>query len=639
MIRRSLPIRESPLPGESLTSIVRRHVVGMGYETMTRLLSLLDEIELPPHLDYLGRGPPLDALAELLGHTSESLANMTVHVFAKSLALQQPKAPPATLCDSKTLLRYFDPVHPRVCPECLHTGTPYERLSWSFRPLPICLEHGVVLLNRCPGCDRYARSSRLDITTCRCGFRLTEAPTSTLGPIALSSVKLIEDCLHGKSFAALDLPPAAMLAWLERLQAAVARTSSWIQRTRETLELPDSLGNESVSWLAAGEMLEVGPTRFAEFLDTYQGIAKHRSTSTGINRAFGHLLRDAEQLENLGYPAPADVLRQYLLGRYTQGHLSSKTTLFRQARQRRQLHHREWIPQTTAAQQLGIRGPALTRLVQQQVLNGRVQPAGKRGRTVGLVSRTAIVELQQRLSMGFTVVQAAQRLGIDRHRVLELIHEGVITNVVRIAGRWRISAESLNNLLATVCRLPPLFDRTPEWISLQEATKKFGPSHLHLARLVRLLCAGQLSARRDPNEIGFRSVYLLTSDLLGCVEEAIAADMVKMGWTLNRLAKVLFVQQPLKDIVLRKWIAAGLLRGERRAKQWFIANEEVMRFRQTYCLAKEVRQILGITRSTLARWELARKIVPVYGRRTHPSAGASLFHRADVARLLDRRVA
>lgn len=45
---RSLPVRESPLPGESLTSFVRRHVVGMGYESMVRLLSLVDEVELPP---------------------------------------------------------------------------------------------------------------------------------------------------------------------------------------------------------------------------------------------------------------------------------------------------------------------------------------------------------------------------------------------------------------------------------------------------------------------------------------------------------------------------------------------------------------------------------------------------------------
>ena len=366
----SLPIRELPLPEESLTSFVRRHVEGMGYETIARLLTLVDEVELPPHLDHLGRGPPLVALSALLGHPSESLANMTVHVFAESVVLQPLGAPPATQFDSKTLLRFFDPVHPRVCPECLRSGIPYERLSWSFRALPICLEHGTTLLNRCPACNRQARPARLDLITCKCGFQLTESPGSSIGPMALSSASLIQRCFQGEPFATLDLSPAAALAWLERLHVAVARTPSWVEQTRETMQLPSSVGNESVAWLAAGELLDIGPMHFAEFLDVYQSIAKHCSTSTGVNRAFGHLLRDAAHLEKLGYPGPAEILRQYLLGRYSQGHLSGKTTLFRQPKNQQQLHTRDWIPQTAAAQQLGIRGPALTRLVRQQVLQG-----------------------------------------------------------------------------------------------------------------------------------------------------------------------------------------------------------------------------------------------------------------------------
>lgn len=633
---RSLPVRESLLRGESLTSFVRRHVMGMGYESMARLLSLLDEVELPLHLDQLGRGPPLAALSALLGRPSELLADLTVNRFAESLVLQPQGSTPAGQCDSKTLLRFFDPVHPRICPECLREGTPYERLLWSFRPLPICLEHGVALLDRCPACGLHARPSRLDLETCRCGFRLTETAAIVIGSGAFSSAALIQACLEGEPFAALDLSPAAALAWLDRLRSAVIRTPQWIERTRETLQLPASLGDESVAWLAAAEFLEVGPARLAEFLDIYQGIAKHRSTSTGVNRAFGHLLRDAERLESLGYSGPADAMRQYLLGRYTHGHLSGKTTLFREASRRRQLHAREWIPQTAAARQLGIRVPTVARLVRQQVLAGRVHPAGKHGRTVGLVSRLAVVDLQRRLSTGFTVAQAAERLGVDRHRVLELIHEEILAGVVRIARRWRIPAAAVEQLSATVAQLPPLREPTYDWLSLREATRRFGAGRLNLVQIVRLLRAGRLSARRDPNETGLRCVYLQLSDLRLCTKEAIAQHSITDGWTLNRLAKMLFPEQPLKDVVLRKWIRAGLLLGERQAKQWCIADEEVTRFRTTYCLAREACRILGISRSTLARWERSGRIAPAYGKRTHRAAGASLFRRADLSRLLDR---
>ncbi len=636
---RSLPVRESPLPGESLTSFVRRHVVGMGYESMVRLLSLVDEVELPPHLDHLGRGPPLVALSALLGRPSELLADLTVHRFAESLVLQPQGSKAAGQCDSKTLLRFFDPVHPRICPECLRTGTPFERLLWSFRPLPICLVHCVLLLDRCPACGRHARPTRLDFATCRCGFRLVDNTSTVIGSGALSSAGVIQACLQGEPFAALDLSPAAALAWLDRLRSAVGRTPQWIERTRETMQLPGSLGDDPAAWLAAAEFLEMGPARLAEFLDVYQGIAKHRSTSTGVNRAFGHLLRDAERLESLGYPGPADALRQYLLGRYTHGHLSGKTTLFRQASRRRQLHAREWIPQTAAARQLGICGPTVARLVRQQVLAGRVHPAGKQGRTVGLVSRAAVVDLQRRLSTGFTVGQTAQRLGVDRHRVMELIQEEVLTGVVRIARRWRIPAAAVDHLSATVAQLPPLREPTSEWLSLREATRRFGAGHLNLARIVRLLCTGRLSARRDPTATSLRGVYVQTSDLRECAETATAQHSITAGWTLNRLAKVLFPHQPLKDVVLRKWIGAGLLRGERRAKQWCIADEEVVRFRSTYCLAQEACRFLGISRSTLARWERDGRITPVYGKRTHRAAGASLFCRVDLSRLLDHTAA
>ncbi len=268
-----------------------------------------------------------------------------------------------------------------------------------------------------------------------------------------------------------------------------------------------------------------------------------------------------------------------------------------------------------------------------------MHPAGKQGRTVGLVSRAAVVDLQRRLSTGFTVAQAAERLGVDRHRVLELIQEGILADVVRIARRWRIPAAAVEHLSATVAQLPPLLERTSDCLSLREATRRFGAGHLNLACIVRLLCAGRLSARRDPNDTSLRGVYLQLSELRSCTEEAISRHLVTTGWTLTRLAKLLFPDQPLKDVVLRKWMGAGLLRGERQTKQWCIADDEVARFRTTYCLAQEACRILDISRSTLARWERGGRITPAYGKRTHRAAGASLFRRADLSRLLDRTTA
>jgi predicted site-specific integrase-resolvase len=61
-----------------------------------------------------------------------------------------------------------------------------------------------------------------------------------------------------------------------------------------------------------------------------------------------------------------------------------------------------------------------------------------------------------------------------------------------------------------------------------------------------------------------------------------------------------------------------------------VTDAEMQRFHATYCLADEACRILQVSRTTLARWEEQGLIQPVYGRRTHSRAGASVFRREDV---------
>jgi hypothetical protein len=111
------------------------------------------------------------------------------------------------------------------------------------------------------------------------------------------------------------------------------------------------------------------------------------------------------------------------------------------------------------------------------------------------------------------------------------------------------------------------------------------------------------------------------------------------GYPLSRLAQVLIPGNPLKEIVLRKWIAAGLLKANRLVRRWQIHASEVARFRNTYCLAQAACQNLGISRTTLARWEQLGKIHPVYSRRQHSGAGASVFLRAEIESLREQHQA
>lgn len=639
MVASFLPIRESPQGGESLTSFVRRHTVAMGYENLHRLLALVEESKYPRHMELLSRGPPLSALASLLRRDPEELVGMTVHAWADALVLRAQNAPVPTSCDAQTVLRFFDAAHRRICPLCVEASPASERLLWTFRPLVICPEHAVFLIDRCPQCRRALLPLRLDIAGCRCGANFVGIPTMKASRAVIEATHSMLKRLQMPTLSSLELPSAAWFAWLDRLQSAILKTPTWLRRTRLEMELPESLADEATAWLAAAEMTLAGSSRQAEFLDEFQTIDRRCTPSTRIGRTFGQLLRDAERLERLGYAAPADGLRRYLLERYTRGHLNSKGILFRGPEHRRQLEDRPWITQTNAARLLHLRQPTIADLVRRGILRGSIQVSGPRGRTNGVVSRSSVVEYVRRLKTAVSVRETAGRLGIDTPRVLELIRANVLTDAVRGPLGWLIPVDSVTGILACLEHLPNLPADRGQWIPFREALRRFGIGELSVVRIVQLIRDGRLSARHDPAVPTLRGLYLDATELRLRSRQVQAERRTASGYSLSHVASVLYPDRPIRVAVLRKWIDAGLLRAERRRKAWRILPEEVTRFRATYCLVQEACTLLKVARSTLDRWVVERRVAPVYTRRTHRKAGTPIFLRADVERLAALRAA
>ena len=115
-----LPAREPLLPGESLASLIRRTSNAMGYEKPGRIRALLKEsAEVPAHWNHAPTGPVTQRLGILLRQSQSSMPGATVHSYAARVMLVASIAEPAVLCDSKTILKYFQSAHPPVCTACL----------------------------------------------------------------------------------------------------------------------------------------------------------------------------------------------------------------------------------------------------------------------------------------------------------------------------------------------------------------------------------------------------------------------------------------------------------------------------------------------------------------------------------------
>jgi len=632
----ALPIRETPYPDESLTGLVRRYVVAMGYESFSRLLTLVDGERFPRHLENLRCGPTLTALAKLLRREPGQLVPLTIPREPVQFPRQrQPDhAAGGEVRFSGTA---FDPSRRRVCAACLAEQPDREKLSWLFRPLEICPEHGVLLQDRCADCGRAFAANRLDLVRCRCGASVSSRTPERLSTAAIDIARTIRTWFEGRPLAPWNLAGSLLHQWSERLQVAVTRTSAWVARTRWELDLSANFRTESVAWLGAAELLRKWPAGITEFLDEFQESESSGLPSTRIGRAFSRLLRDAERLEQAGCNGPAETFREYLLERYTRGHLSGKGSLFRDARQRERIVERPWISQTEAARLLKLRPPAVAELVRRKILEGHVRISGRRGRTNGVVRREAVVAYGRRLVGAISVAEAAERLGTSSPRILDLIRAEVLKDAVRSSIGWRIPADVVVELTDRFRRLP--INTKHNRLPLSEALRRFGVRGLSLAPLLRSLIDGELNAWREGESAKLRDLRFDPTELRNLTCERKLRTPAESGYTLLELGRSLFVGRSLRPIVLRKWIAAGLLNATRRRKSWHVAAEEVARFRATYCLAREVCSLLDVARSTLDVWQRRRRLVPVYSRSTHPGAGTPVYLRVDVDRLALARAA
>jgi hypothetical protein len=604
----------------------------MGYKGPHELLALLaDDDKVQANLNPLGPGPVLNQLAILLRQPPEKLLSLTVHHFAPVLMLHGPKSPSAIVCDSKTTLKYFARGTFPICPLCLKQDSiPYERLAWSIHALPVCPEHQCWLVGRCPECQRPLRSERPAVSVCRCGKSLGNIePVCSTQP-AIRPVVMLEGLFVRGVSCLPEMSAAAVCWWTERLATAAVKTPTWVRHTGEMLQLDAKAPTDSIAWLAVAEMVGQWPDRFYDFLDIFQQVPKHRQTSTGVSRRFGLLLREAVQLEDLGFSTPAQALRQYLLERYAGGHLSRKICLFQKPQDQKLLRNRPWITQTEAADLLQVRQSAISQLIEQGILAGQIHVAGNNGRSMGLVQRESVETLRRDLQSAVGVTTAARRLGLGIRAVRDLIHDGVLTRAIRTRKGWRIPISSISALEALCCSARPVKTPGPQWISLREATRIFGPSGLTLSQLLALIQEGKVAARLA-NSNQFLHGLMVTKHKLEAVLPEVRLRQEELhGCPVHRLEKTLLPERPVKVTVIKKWIDAGLLDARRVGRARMVSTAEILRFRETFCLREEALRILGIAGSTLKAWQDAGKIHPAYPKNVIPHAGLYLYRRADV---------
>lgn len=631
---RPLPVRAVPLPGESLSSLLRRTARVMEYAGAGQILHLA-AAKFRGNPDYLVPGPEMTALAALLRSNTAQTTCMTVHRFAEPLVLLPHDSTPPATCDGITIARYFLAGACPVCSTCLaEDSAPYERLLWTFRPLPVCLIHGCLLTLRCSACGRPLRRDRPAAIKCRCGSDLRESQQAAVPATMVEHLRSIERWLTATKSPITGLSAAGCFFWADQLARAIAKTTVWIESLTVAWQVPVATPRHIVAWAGAAEILEHWPSRFHQFLEAFQGVPKQGRHSTGTTMSFGQLPVLAAKLERLGHVAPAEALRKYLLERFTAGQLTHRVALFHGHDLQELLKRRPWMGHTEAAHWLGVRHAAIADLIRRGVLVGEVRPAGKSRRLVGVVSRTSVEQLQRDLRDSYNCHQAAKRLGVFHKTVWQMAQEGLLQRAVRTAAGWRIPRRSLEELLDRFRSQPAATSTGDNWLTFRQAVRHLGSSGMTVLQLLRELCKGAIRSQWDTRHHRLEGIIVNRSDLSNAIVRVREECLARKGYSLREVGQVLFPNRPMTFRAMRRWLQIGLLRAQRKGHKWVISPEEVHRVRSEYCLSAEACRILSISRSTLVHWRAQGKLEPLYGRGAQIAGSFCLYLRSDILRLL-----
>lgn len=458
------------------------------------------------------------ALGELTGTSAPTIYTHTLHRFAHVLTLpDQPDEwlqltadetvrllPPRMNCDGYT-------PHFAWCPTCLAEAR-YVRLYWHLPFVTYCTAHRCWLRDACPGCQgKLTEQDILDGYCGHCGFCLDTA----------SAIPVPEDDLLFRLQTTLmnwlyqtpppdpgfpDAPVPVLLRILQGLRYAAQRAgNAWaFHHIPPNIPRPDLdiLAHRKLTLHERGSLYSTAfrglvdwPHGFHAFLDAYRQRPAPRER-TGLRREFGTLYIS---WINRFWKQPVFDRVQHAFNDYLVEQIPVYQIVYSSRIQDypQLLDRMGYLDLRRARKYLQSSVLSIYRLVNECHLT--IQRFEGDADGVWL-ARQQLDELQQRWQHYLPFAEVAQRLGVSKRLVHELMATQLLQMVPASAGLKRqgsyIYEDSLHSLLQSLKLHTTIQAQPPsEHVLLRDVCIRHGGSvSLNLVQLLRRIQAGQLAA-------------------------------------------------------------------------------------------------------------------------------------------------
>lgn len=371
----------------------------------------------------------------------------------------------------------------RWCPLCLRQGC-YLRVHWTLKVFCVCIEHGVVLLDRCPACTSV-QTMEVGLTRCEvCGYDLTKAPTAT----ATNAVIEIQRALASALRNGLSARPFQLTTrqWLDLVWHA--SQFGVPQGTRRTGQLPGLSDVAIVLNLVTrgASVLDDWPRGLYTVLSAMQSSAKEsfslaRTFARTYQALYSDLSADCYQFLRDAFEA---YIGEHWWGIVCRRNRRLKASTIRSHPQR---------PVGDIARESHAGQSIIEHLLDFGLVQGTIVE-GASGRKLTAIPDREVRLVRHHLMDAVTLKQAARLLGLTRRRVRELIAAGLIKPLIdrkaANAATWMLSKKELQGLGRCQFESKPIFET--RGVKLRQVLKAWRLKKGDFPALVTALSIGEL---------------------------------------------------------------------------------------------------------------------------------------------------
>ena len=496
----------------------------------------------------------------------------------------------------------------RHCPDCLREQAVW-RDEWTLAFLPVCLRHGVWLVDTCHACGKHLGWNKTRLVACQCGADLRQCHGAPLRDTELAALRALAGIHPIRDVAPIDAPNSAPLsseqiaALVLALGASVSRPDA--KRPKRALSRSDLAQCRQVL-LAGMKILLNWPRNFEERLRRLMARMKTKQLPP-LARAFASVYRPIFR----GLPGQEFEFLRSAFVDFVVAHWPEPLTGRHRSLLRDRAASGDLVPLTRAAREAGMRSTSLLKKCRSAGIKLRLRQPRQGKRAQRFLSRAAVRTLSGDAQRASGIRAVGRSIGLSASRVRELIDSGLLAvhqQRPRSAARIPVQAiQELQNRLAEAVCPPP--DDAKEFIQLGKALRYEIPQGQFGPLLARIL-AGSAPAYFEVGAKGkVKHLMVRTDDLCLATSAVGGPSTLSIPDVANRLS--------VKQEVAYSLVRNGHLRAQRRRigmrHSTRINRDAVDDFLNRYVSAAEIARMRNTSPRAVISLLTAAGIHPVTG--------------------------